>query len=52
LAFKILFRKRVLRLRIKNQHVSVENLEGEAMDLILCGLRIHLESGATAQADI
>jgi len=50
LSFNILYRGRTLRLSIDKKKVSVEHLEGEGLDLILCRSMKHLKSGGRVLA--
>ena len=52
LSFKILYRGRTLKVNIEKSKVTVENLEGEDMDLLLSNDRIRLKSGDTVFADL
>ena len=45
LSFKILFRGRTLSIDIEKNRVTIENLEGEAMDLYLGEAKTHLPEG-------
>jgi len=50
LSFKILYRGRTLKIQINKKQVSIENLEGEAMDLFLAGTKMHLEKSGSVFA--
>jgi len=52
LSFKILYRERVLQVRIDKEKVSIENLEGEGVDLYLMGKKEHLEEAGSLIANI
>jgi maltose phosphorylase len=52
LSFKILYRGRTLKIQIDKQKVSIENLEGEAVDLFISGSKTHLEKAGTVLADL
>ena len=52
LSFKILYRDRVLQVRIEKDKVNVENLEGEGVDLYLMGSKKHLGASETLLADL
>jgi len=52
LSFKILYRGRTLKVIIEKSKVTVENLEGEDMDLLLCDARVRLKSGDSVFADL
>jgi trehalose/maltose hydrolase-like predicted phosphorylase len=52
LSFKILYRGRTLKVNIEKSKVTVENLEGEDMDLLLSNDRVLLKSGDTVFADL
>ncbi len=48
LTFKIMYRGRTLKIHIDGKELSVENLEGEGVDLYLAGQKAHVEkSGKT-----
>lgn len=46
LTFKILYRGRTLKIHIDGKEVSVENLEGEGVDLFLAGQKARVEKSA------
>ncbi len=50
LSFKILYRGRTLKIQINKKQVSIENLEGEALDLFLAGTKMHLEKSGSVFA--
>ena len=52
LSFKILYRGRILEIRIENKQVSIKNLEGEGVDLYLLGEKKRLEAGGSVMADL
>jgi len=52
LSFKILYRERVLQIRIERGKVNIENLEGEGVDLYLMDSKMHLEKAGSLIADI
>jgi maltose phosphorylase len=52
LAFKILYRGRTLQVNIKKKKVTIENLEGKGMDLLLAGAKKRVKKGGTVVADI
>jgi maltose phosphorylase len=52
LSFKILYRGHTLKVIIEKERVTIENLEGEGLDLYLTGSKIHLDAGGSAVADI
>ncbi|RPI41973.1 MAG: glycoside hydrolase family 65 protein, partial [Bacteroidetes bacterium] len=45
LSFKILFRDRTLKVLIEKSRVTIENLDGENLEILLSGTRRHLEKG-------
>ena len=47
LSFKILYRGRILQVRIDKNKVSIENLEGGGVDLFLLGSKRHLEKSGS-----
>jgi maltose phosphorylase len=47
LSFKILYRKRTLKVHIENKSVTIENLEGEGVDVFLGGSRVHLDKAGS-----
>ncbi len=51
LSFKILYRKRILKVHIENKSVTVENLEGEGVDVFLGGSRVHLDEAGSVIAE-
>ena len=52
LTFKILYRGRTVKVQIKRNQVSLENLDGEGMELYLYGVKKQLETGRTLVAEI
>ena len=50
LSFKILYRERILQIRIGKDKVSIENLEGEGIDLYLMGSKMHMEEAGSLMA--
>lgn len=52
LSFKILYRGRTIRVHIEKARVSIENLDGEEVDLYLAGSRVHLAKSASVYAEI
>ena len=52
LSFKILYRGRILKVIIEKARVTIENMEGEGLDLFLIGSKTHIEAGGSAVADI
>jgi maltose phosphorylase len=52
LSFKILYRERILQVSIDKGKVSIENLEGEGVDLYLLGSKKHLGVSKTLIADL
>jgi len=50
LSFKILYRGRTLRINIEKKRVTIENLEGEGVDLFLAGSKVHLEKAKSVFA--
>ena len=52
LSFKILYRERILQVSIDKGKVSIENLEGEGVDLYLSGSKKHLGASETLVADL
>ena len=52
LSFKIMWRGRTLNVVIKRTSVTIENLEGESMELYLLGKLVQLESGKSVVADL
>ncbi len=52
LSFKILYRGRTLSVHIEKRKVSIENQEGEQLDLFLMGAKIRLDTGGKVVADI
>jgi maltose phosphorylase len=51
LSFKILYRERILQVRIEKGKVGIENLEGEGVDLYLMGSKKHLEESGSLLAN-
>jgi maltose phosphorylase len=51
LSFKILYRGRTLNVHIGNTETSIENLEGDGLDLRLWGTGMHLEKSGTIVAE-
>jgi maltose phosphorylase len=51
LTFKILYRGRTVQVNISRNQVSLENLDGEGMELFLYGVKKQLETGSTVVAD-
>jgi len=47
LSFKILYRRRTLKVHIENKSVTIENLEGEGVDVFLGGSRVHLDEAGS-----
>jgi maltose phosphorylase len=52
LCFKILYRGRTLNVDIHKEKVSIENLEGDALDLYLAGSKTHLKASGSVVAEI
>jgi maltose phosphorylase len=52
LSFKILYRGRTLSVHIEKRKVSIENQEGDHLDLFLMGAKIRLDAGGKVVADI
>jgi maltose phosphorylase len=52
LSFKILYRGRTLKVNIEKKKVTIENLEGEGVELYLVNSRTRLEAGKKVVADI
>jgi maltose phosphorylase len=52
LSFKILYRGQILQVSINKGKVSIENLEGEGVDLYLLGSKKHLGVSKTLIADL
>ena len=52
LSFKILYRGRTLKVGIGKENVSIENLEGEGLDLYLIGTRMQLGEGDKVVVDM
>jgi len=52
LSFKILYRGRTLKVLVEKNRISIENLEGEAVDLYLAGTKTHLDKGRSVFADL
>jgi maltose phosphorylase len=52
LSFKIRYRGRTLKVKVERSKVTVENLEGEDMDLLLCDALVCLKSGDMVFADL
>ncbi|MEN8155821.1 MAG: family 65 glycosyl hydrolase domain-containing protein [Bacteroidota bacterium] len=52
LSFKILYRGRTLNVRIDNNKVTIQNIEGEGVELYLVGSKINIEAGGSAVADL
>ncbi len=52
LCFKILYRGRTLRIAINKAKVTIENQEGDALDLFLAGSKIHLKASGSVVAEI
>jgi maltose phosphorylase len=52
LTFKILFRGRTVKININRKRASLENLEGDGMNLYLYGVKKQLETGGTLMADV
>ena len=52
LSFKILYRGRILRVDIEKTRVTIENLEGEDLDLYLAGSMTRLPAGDSVVADL
>jgi maltose phosphorylase len=51
LSFKILYRGRTLSIHIEKKRMTIENLEGEGVDLFLAGTKVHLEKSNSVFAD-
>ena len=51
LSFKILYRRRTLKVYIENKSVTIENLEGEGVDVFLGGSRVHLDEAGSVIAE-
>ena len=51
LSFKILYRERILQVRIEKGKVGIENLEGAGVDLYLMGSKKHLEESGSLFAE-
>ena len=51
LSFKILYRGRTLNVHIENTKTTIENLEGDGLDLRLWGTAMHLEKSGTVVAE-
>lgn len=52
LSFNIRYRGRTLKVNIEKSKLTVENLDGEDMDLLLCDVRVRLKSGDAVVADL
>ncbi|MDF1575537.1 MAG: family 65 glycosyl hydrolase domain-containing protein [Bacteroidales bacterium] len=52
LSFKILYRGRTLVVRINKKQVSIENLEGEEVELFLEGKKVLVKKAASVVADL
>jgi maltose phosphorylase len=52
LSFKILYRERTLKVHIEKGRVSIENLEGEAVELFLEGKKVKLEKSGSVFEDL
>ena len=52
LSFKILYRERILKVRIEKGRLSIENLAGEAVDLFMEGKKVKLEKSGSVFADL
>ena len=52
LTFKILYRGRTLKVHIQKAKISIENLEGEDLDLLLCNSLVHLEAKGKVFANL
>ena len=52
LSFKILYRGRTLKVTIDNKQVTIENMEGQGLDLRLIGASTYLEAGSSVVVDI
>jgi maltose phosphorylase len=51
LSFKILYRGRTLQVTIRKEGVTIENLEGEVLELILYGVKKQVDAQASLVAD-
>jgi trehalose/maltose hydrolase-like predicted phosphorylase len=52
LSFKILYRGRTLSVHIEKERVSIDNPDGEGVDLFLAGSRVHLSKSGSVSAEI
>jgi maltose phosphorylase len=52
LSFKIMYRGRVLEVIIKRGRVTINNTDGEGLDLYLMGTKLHLETNGSVVADL
>ncbi len=52
LSFKILYRNRTLKVNINKSKVTIENLEGEGLDLYLAGVRTWVGAGKSVVAEL
>jgi len=52
LSFTILYRGRTLKLSLEKKKATIHNLEGESLDLMLCGSMVELKSGGRVVADL
>ena len=52
LSFKILYRGRTLKVLVEKNRISIESLEGEAVDLYLAGTKTHLDKGGSVFVDL
>ena len=52
LAFKILYRGRTLSVLVEKNRISIDSLEGEAVDLYLAGTKTQLDKGGSVFADL
>ena len=52
LSFKILYRGRTLKAAIGKEHLTIENLQGEGLDIYMAGSKKHLDEGGKAVVDI
>jgi len=51
LSFKILYRGRTLQVTIRKDDVTIENMEGEALELLLYGVKKQIDADASVVAD-
>jgi maltose phosphorylase len=52
LSFKILYRGRTLKVRIQKAKITIENLEGESLNLSLCNSMVQLKAKGKVFANL